>query len=284
MEAEPTTGRPSSTLGCETGVSEVPALEIEDVSKVFASGDGLDVRALDSVSFSARAHEFVSILGPSGCGKSTLLYIIAGLIDPTTGTVNIAGRKINGPGKDRCVVFQEFALYPWRTVLRNITFGLELTKTPPHERREEAMRFVELVGLRGFENHLPHQLSGGMRQRVAIARALVLNPDVLLMDEPFGALDAFTRELMQDELMNIWELTQKTIIFVTHSVDEALLLSDGIVVMSARPGGIREVLSVEFSRPRNGRDLHGDPQYVAMRRHLLDLLRDESQLRLRREG
>jgi len=197
---------------------------------------------------------FVTIVGPSGCGKSSLLLSIAGLVRPATGCVRVNGKAVSGPGRDRAVVFQDFALMPWRSVIANVRFGLELQRLPgltAEDLTARAHRYVELVGLKGFENYHPHQLSGGMRQRVGIARALAVDPEILLLDEPFGSLDAQTRDLMGSELIAIWERNKKTALFVTHSIDEAIFLADQVVVMATNPGRITEIISVDLPRPRS---------------------------------
>jgi ABC-type nitrate/sulfonate/bicarbonate transport system ATPase subunit len=206
------------------------------------------------VSFSVREGEFVSIIGPSGCGKSTLLNLSAGLDPVTAGSVYVDGHKVHGPGLDRGVVFQEFALFPWLTVLGNIEFGLRSKGMPAAERHSAAQRYVNMVGLNGFEHFHPNRLSGGMRQRVGIARALAIEPSVLLMDEPFGALDAQTRESMQKALGDIWQATRKTVLFITHDIREAVYLSDRVLVMSGRPATISLELNIELTRPRNRHD------------------------------
>jgi NitT/TauT family transport system ATP-binding protein len=196
------------------------------------------------------AGEFVSIIGPSGCGKTTFLNIVDGLLRPTGGQVLLDGRPIAGPGPDRAVVFQDPCLLPWRTVARNATYGLELQRRLTPETAERARAFVEMVGLRGFEDYYPHELSGGMQQRVNLARALTIDPLILLMDEPFAALDAQTREVMQQELLTIWQQARKTVLFVTHQINEALYLSDRVVIFSARPSRVKAVLRVDLPRPR----------------------------------
>jgi ABC-type nitrate/sulfonate/bicarbonate transport system ATPase subunit len=193
---------------------------------------------------------FVTIVGPSGCGKSSLLLAIAGLVQPASGRVVVNGKLVSGPGRDRAVVFQDFALMPWRTVLDNVRFGLELQRWSGEDLTVRARRFVELVGLKGFEHYHPHQLSGGMRQRVGIARALAVDPEILLLDEPFGSLDAQTRDEMGSELLTIWEQNKKTAVFVTHGIDEAIFLADQIVVMAGNPGRITEIITVDLPRPR----------------------------------
>ena len=236
----------SGTLG---GIS----LQIENVSKVFTGRSG-SVEALRPVNLAVEAGEFVCLLGPSGCGKSTLLSIIAGLEAATTGIVLADSRKIQGPGTDRILLFQEAALFPWLDVQRNVEFGLRQLGTPTKERRALARRFIEMVHLKGFERSYVHQLSGGMRQRVAIARALAINPAVLLMDEPFGALDALTRDRLHAELELIWSSTRKTILFVTHNVREAVALGDRVLVFSPRPGRIVREFRIDLPRPRSLED------------------------------
>jgi NitT/TauT family transport system ATP-binding protein len=226
-------------------MTAVPKLQIENIGKTFfktVRDKTIAVPVLAHVSFSVDPGSFVSVIGPSGCGKSTLLRIIDGL-----------GRLVTEPGIDRAVVFQYFGLYPWRDVLGNVAFGLELQNVPRQARTARALDKIRLVGLEGFEHHYPHELSGGMRQRVGFARALALDPDIILMDEPFSAVDEQTRELLQHELLELWAKTRKTIIFVTHSIDEAVYMSDRIIVLSARPGRIIETIDVELPRPRDDR-------------------------------
>lgn len=225
-------------------------ISFKHLSKVFAK-DHREIRALADFNLDIGKGEFVCLLGPSGCGKTTVLRIIAGLESATDGEVRLRGKKVTSGGRDRGMVFQEFALFPWRTVRKNIEFGLEVKGVPEAERSGISSRLIELVGLKGFEDAHPGELSGGMKQRVGIARALANEPAVLLMDEPFGSLDAQTRNLMQRELLRIWSATSKTILFVTHSVDEAVFLADRIVVMTARPGKVREIIDVNLPRPRD---------------------------------
>jgi NitT/TauT family transport system ATP-binding protein len=251
-------------------------LEVRQLSKVFfeqndPSKPGLV--ALYNISLSVRKNEFVSLLGPSGCGKTTLIRIIAGLLPADRGDVLVNGQAVTDPGRDRCMVFQQFGLLPWRTVLTNVEFGLEIEGMPKEERREIARKYLELVGLNGFENYYPHQISGGKQQRVGIAPALSKKPDILLMDEPFGAVDAQTREQLQEELLKIWGQTDTTVIFVTHSIDEAVYLSDRVVVMQARPGRIKEELAVDLPRPRWEGDVKADPRFARLRTHLRESLR-----------
>ncbi len=225
-------------------------LEIRGLYKLFSS-EGKEMEALHNINLSIEENEFVCFIGPSGCGKTTLLRIIAGLEEPSSGTVTLAGDPIKGPGPERGMVFQEYSLFPWRTVLDNVAFGLELKGVPAAERQARGRQYLKMVGLERFEARYPHELSGGMKQRVAIARALVNDPRALLMDEPFGALDAQTRNIMQSELLRIWEEKRKTVVFVTHSVDEAIYLADRIVIMSARPGRIKDIIEISLPRPRN---------------------------------
>ena len=225
-------------------------IRIERLSKVFRD-DRRVVNALDGFQLDVMDGEFICLLGPSGCGKTTVLRVIAGLEPKTGGTVAVRGRPVTSSGPERGMVFQEFALFPWRTVRKNIEFGLEIKGLAKEERDKMSKSLIELVGLKGFEDAHPKELSGGMKQRVGIARALANDPAVLLMDEPFGSLDAQTRNLMQRELLRIWQATKKTILFVTHSVDEAVFLADKIVVMTARPSKVRETIEVGLPRPRD---------------------------------
>ena len=223
--------------------------------------------AVSNASLDIQRGTFVTIVGPSGCGKSSLLLSIAGLIQAAGGSVRVNGRLVTGPGRDRAVVFQDFALMPWRTVLENVRFGLELHRWNGEDLTTRARRYVELVGLKGFEQYHPHQLSGGMRQRVGIARALAVDPEILLLDEPFASLDAQTRDEMGAELLAIWEQTKKTAVFVTHGIDEAIFLADQIVVMTKNPGRIAEVISVELPRPR-GIETIDSPRFIEYRRRI----------------
>jgi NitT/TauT family transport system ATP-binding protein len=224
---------------------------ITNISKIFEKEDGTSTIALNNVNFEVQDQEFVCIIGPSGCGKTTLLRIIAGLDTPTSGEVALSGVPITGPDPKRGMVFQEYSLFPWRTVINNVTFGLEMQGTKKKEARKLAQKYLELVDLSKFANSYPHELSGGMKQRVAIARALVNNPKVLLMDEPFGSVDAQTRNRLQHELLKIWGRDRKTVLFITHSVDEAVFLADKVVVFTVRPGKIKEVFSINLPRPRD---------------------------------
>ncbi|MCL4514188.1 MAG: ABC transporter ATP-binding protein [Firmicutes bacterium] len=225
-------------------------LLVKDVIKSFATGDRV-VDTLDNVNLKVEKGEFVTIVGPSGCGKSTLLSIIAGLEKPTDGKIYVDGREVAGPGPDRLVMFQESALFPWLNVLQNVEFGLKVSGVDKRSRREIARHYLKMVYLSRFESAYIHQLSGGMKQRVALARALALNPDILLMDEPFAALDSQTRSLLHAELETIWEETGKTIVFVTHNVEEAVTLADRVITFSARPGRIKKEFHIQLPRPRN---------------------------------
>ncbi|WP_141502526.1 ABC transporter ATP-binding protein [Paenibacillus luteus] len=226
---------------------------ISGVSKIY--GGATPTESLQNINLTIQDGEFLSILGPSGCGKSTLLEILAGLQLPTLGEVSFDGRKLKGPGIERGVVFQDPSLYPWRTVFKNVELGLELRGVERKERREAVQRYLDLVGLSGFEHKYPHQLSGGMKQRAGLARALANSPEVLLMDEPFGAVDHLTRLQLQDDLLQIWEADKKTIVFVTHDVSEAVFLGDRVVLLSPRPGRINRIFEVPKPRPRKRDDL-----------------------------
>jgi NitT/TauT family transport system ATP-binding protein len=234
-------------------VSGGPLIDVRDVAKTFRARSGQDVDALAPVALGVARGEFVTIVGPSGCGKSTLLRIVAGLVPPTRGAVRIAGQPVTGPRRDIGMCFQDAVLLPWRTVARNVRVPAEVIGLDAATSARRAGELLELVGLGGFADKYPMELSGGMRQRVAIARALMHDPAILLMDEPFGALDAMTRESMNLELLRIWQAQRKTVILVTHSIDEAVFLADRVVVMSPRPGAVREVLDVKVPRPRTSR-------------------------------
>jgi NitT/TauT family transport system ATP-binding protein len=234
--------------------------------------------ALDRINATVRKGELITLLGPSGCGKTTLLRLTAGLIASDEGRITIAGTSVTGPRKDACMVFQNFGLLPWRTVIGNVEFPLEIDGVGAAERADLAGHFLELVGLAAFSEHFPHELSGGMQQRVGIARALMRKPILIFMDEPFGALDAQTRELLQEELVRILERDQRTMVFITHSIDEAIVLGDRIVVMSARPGRVREVLEVGLTRPRNVQAARNSERYAELRQHIWEELRPEVSL------
>lgn len=238
------------------------ALEIESLGKTYIdSYTGEEVVAIGDVSFSVTEGEFVSILGPSGCGKTTVLNIVAGFIEKSRGKVTVAGREVDGPGPDRGVVFQSHALFPWKTVLGNVTFGLRMKGTPRAEREEAGRAVLELVGLGGFEHKYPHELSGGMQQRLGVARVLVNEPQVMLMDEPFASIDAQTRRKLQQDLTELFELRRPTVFFVTHDIEEAVFLSDRVVVLSGRPSSVREIVPVELPRPRTWRTAYDNPVF-----------------------
>lgn len=223
---------------------------VENVVKAYSGSNG-PVVALEDVDFGVEEGEFVCLVGPSGCGKTTLFRIIAGLESPTEGTVFLDGDPIDGPGSELGIVFQEYHLFPWRTVRGNVSFGLEKNGTPADERTQRVEYLIDLVGLEGFADSYPRDLSGGMKQRVALARALALEPELLLMDEPFGAVDAQTRKMLQEELLDIWRETNKTVLFVTHDVEEAIKLGDRVVVMAKEPGRIQQIIDVDLDRPRS---------------------------------
>ena len=236
-------------------------IEIDHVSQIFQTSSRRDHLALSDISLTVEDGAFVSILGPSGCGKSTLLYIVGGFVNPSQGMARMKGKPITGPGPDRGPVFQEFALFPWKSVLGNVMYGPRQQGVKPAEAEAQSRVLIEMVGLKGFEEFYPKELSGGMKQRVALARTLAYHPEVLLMDEPFGALDAHTRTRLQNDLLNIWERDRKTVLFVTHSVDEAVFLSDRVVMMTRSPGRIREIVDVDLPRPRRRAELLLDPRY-----------------------
>jgi NitT/TauT family transport system ATP-binding protein len=241
--------------------SATAMIEIDHVSQTFQTSGRQSHLAISDISLRIEDGAFVSILGPSGCGKSTLLYIVGGFVNPTEGVAKVKGSAITGPGPDRGPVFQEFALFPWKNVLGNVMYGLRQQGVPRAEAEAQSRRLIEMVGLKGFENFYPKELSGGMKQRVAIARTLAYKPAVLLMDEPFGALDAHTRTRLQNDLLNIWERDRKTVLFVTHSVDEAVFLSDKVVVMTRAPGRIKQIVEIDLPRPRRRAELLLDPRY-----------------------
>jgi len=259
----------------------VSAIVFEGVKRVFQR-DGRDFPTLDGIDLTVAEREFVAIVGPSGCGKTTCLRMVAGLEFPTHGKVTVGGATVDAPGPDRAVVFQQFALFPWKTVAENIEFGLKSKGVANGTRSETIARFVELMGLQGYEGAFPHQLSGGMQQRVAIARAYALDPAVLLMDEPFGALDAQTRTVMQEELVRIARTNPRTVLFITHAVEEAVYLADRVVVMTRRPGRIREIVDVASVRRSEHWDRHerieevmDQASFVHLRTHIWKLLREQ---------
>ncbi len=252
-------------------------IKADNIRKEFYVTDSRNrsIEALGRINLDIMEGEFFALVGPSGCGKSTFLEIVAGLIKPTSGSIYIDGRPVSGTDHDRGIVFQGYALFPWRTVLGNVAYGLEEKGIPKKEREEICRKYISLVGLLGFENHYPYQLSGGMKQRVAIARALAYDPDILLMDEPFAALDAQTREILQGEVLRIWNETKKTVLFVTHNIEEAVFLADRIAVMSARPGTIKQIIEVLISRPRS--EEHRISQdFMKIRQEVGRLVREEA--------
>lgn len=264
-------------------MTKIKAENIKKTFKIRSNGNSgnngsssNELLALGGVNLDIHKGEFISIVGPSGCGKSTFLDLVGGLSKPNEGNIFIDGKPVEGPGLDRGIVFQQYALFPWRTALGNVEFGLESQKIPKNERTEIAQKYLSLVGLSSFEDRYPYELSGGMKQRVAIARALAFDPDILLMDEPFGALDAQTREILQRELLHIWEETHKTILFITHSIDEAVFLSDKVAIMTARPGVIKKMEDVPISRnDRFDDDIRSSQDFVKARYKLWELLKEE---------
>lgn len=255
-------------------MSTEPILEIAGVAKTFVRRDKSRVEALRDINLEVPRGAFIAIVGASGSGKSTLLRIIDGLLGADAGTVTVNGRSVTKPGKDRAVVFQHDSLLPWKTVIQNVAYGLTLSGVKWSHAAKTAQEFIDLAGLSGFETHYPHQLSGGMRQRVNVARGLAVDPDILLLDEPFAALDAQTREIMQTELLRIWRQSRKTVILITHQIDEAVFLSDEVVVFSARPGTVRERIPVPLARPRE-LDAKRTPEFVALVDRIWKLIEEE---------
>ena len=249
-------------------------IRVRGLSKEFATFDngGGGVLALSNIDFEVRDNEFITVIGPSGCGKTTLLRIIAGLIPYDQGEVTIDGRPVTGPGPERAVVFQNFALMPWADIMTNVSFGLEIRGTPKEQCRATAKELIKLVGLEGFERRLPKELSGGMQQRVGLARALAVNPQILLMDEPFGALDEQTRRLLQEELLSLWERERKTVVFITHSMDEAVMLGDRVMLMTPRPGRVKEMIDIPLNRPRS-REVEKSSTFLEVKEYLWENLR-----------
>ena len=251
-------------------------LRVEDVSRVFPGvRGGQPTRALEPTNLTVEDNDFITILGPSGCGKSTLLRIVAGLDRPTTGRVKLDGQEVNQPGPDRGMVFQSYTLFPWLTVRENIAFGLREKRVPVAEQADIVNRFIAQVGLKGFENHYPKQLSGGMQQRTALARALANDPKILLLDEPFGALDNQTRALMQELLLGIWEADRKTVLFVTHDIDEAIFMANRVLVMTARPGRVKCDIPIDLPHPRHY-TVKTTPEFAALKARLTEEIRVES--------
>ena len=251
------------------------ALEASGVTKRYErNGSALSIVEIGE--FAVREGEFITVIGPSGCGKSTFLHIVGGFIPADHGTIRVYGQPVNGPGPDRGMMFQEFALFPWKTVAGNIAWGLEAQGFSKDEISQVVEKQLAMIGLTDFRNHYPAELSGGMKQRAALARVLAFDPKVLLMDEPFGALDAQTRETMQEELMNLWERTKKTVVFVTHDIDEAVFLADRVVVLTARPARIREEVKIDLPRPRDI-EVRKSVRLLEYRNYIWDLIRSESQ-------
>ena len=249
-------------------------IQAKDLVVTFRPANRPAITALQGFGLEVARGEFLSLVGPSGCGKSTFLNLVLGLLRADAGEVRIDGRPIAGPDSDRAMVFQEFGLLPWRTVLANVELGLELKGVPPAARQRRALELIQTVGLSGFERHYPHELSGGMKQRVGLARALATDPEVLLMDEPFAALDAQTRDLMQVELLQVWERSKKTVLFVTHSIEEAAYLSDRVLVVSARPGRAKEVIPVRLPRPRDY-EMRLSPEFNELKLRIWKALKEE---------
>jgi ABC-type nitrate/sulfonate/bicarbonate transport system ATPase subunit len=264
----------AASAGTSGGSAALPGgIEVTGLSKTYRRVVGRDVSltaALDDVSFTVAPQEFVSVIGPSGCGKSTIMKILAGLLDPSSGSVKTSGHPVEGPGNDRGCVFQFPGLMPWKTVVDNVVLALEFAGVPRADRKERAAEYVELVGLGEFKTHYPGELSGGMQQRVGLARALAIEPVVLLMDEPFGALDALSRTRMQDELLRIWEQTKKTVLFITHSIEEAVVLSDRVLVMGN--GVIAADIPIDLPRPRSRHELLAQPRTLELMRELERLI------------
>lgn len=261
-------------------VSNEPQYKVEasGIRKVFrwtTKGEHHEVEALGGIDLQVKENEFVSIIGPSGCGKTTLLRIFGSLEQADAGEIRIDDREVTGPGQDRAIVFQHFGLFPWKTVIDNVKFPLLVRKESDDQATATAKRFLEMVGLERFAASHPHQLSGGMQQRVGLARALAVDPEVLLMDEPFGAIDAQTRELMQEQLLTLWRENLKTVIFITHDLDEAVLVSDRIIVLSRGPGRVRAELDVDLPRPRSGGEIRANPRFAELRQEIWSMLRDD---------
>lgn len=248
-----------------------PKLDVKNISKRFG-----DIQAVKDVSLSVDENEFVCLLGPSGCGKTTTLRMLDGVIEPDEGTISIEGREVTGSDRNRGFVFQEFNLFPWQTVAENAEFGLKIAGVDKEERREQALEYIDLVGLNGFEDHYPHELSGGMKQRVGIARALAIRPEILLMDEPFGALDAQTREKLQNELLDIMAKERRSVLFVTHNIDEAVFLGDKVYIMSPHPGRVHKTLDVDISRPRDP-EIKQSEEFMEIRQDAWNTLEEISQ-------
>lgn len=277
----------SRSAATETGSAPPAKVEVSGLVKRFRwekKGQHHELLALDGVDLEIAPGEFVSVIGPSGCGKTTLLRIVAGLIKVDGGEVRIDGKPIDGPGPERAMVFQSFGLFPWKSVIDNIKFPLVIRKVDDDEADTLAHTFIEKVGLAGFEDAMPHQLSGGMQQRVGLARALVTDPEILLMDEPFGAIDAQTRELMQEELLRLWSDSGKTVMFVTHDLDEAVTLADRVIVLTRGPGRVRTMVPVELARPRWAYDVRSEENFIEVRHHIWQMLREDLEHQKERPG
>ena len=249
---------------------------ISNLEKVYESGEER-TKAIDDLSLEVPSGQFLSVVGPSGCGKSTLLYLIAGFLDESTGTIAVDDETINGPGTDRGVVFQDYALFPWRTVMGNVTYGLEQDGVPKEQRQATAQEFIDMMDLDGFEDKYPKELSGGMKQRVALARTLAYDPKILLMDEPFGALDQPLRELLQDHLLEIWRDLEKTVIFITHDVEEAVYLSERVMVMTRHPGTKKTTVEIDVDRTQDREDIIMSDRYTNVKNQVWQSLREETQ-------
>ncbi len=268
----------SSSQGLATAVDKDAKIIARNIRRVYQikrqpNEEATEFEAIKHLDLTVKQGEFLAIVGPSGCGKSTFLDMIAGLAQPSSGEIFMDGKLITGPALDRGIVMQGYALFPWRTVRKNVEFGLEIKKVPQKDRKAISQQYIELVGLKNFEDRYPHELSGGMKQRVAIARALAYDPEVLLMDEPFAAVDAQTREVLQEELLRIWEKTKKTIVFVTHGIDEAVFLADRVAVMTAHPGTIKEIVTINLPRPRDG--IRSSADFGWVRHKIWELLQNE---------
>jgi len=273
------TKQESPVVGAPEKTPKIVARNINRIYQIKSKTDDniTEFQAIKQLDLVVNKGEFLAIVGPSGCGKSTFLDMIAGLAKPSSGEIFIDGKLITGPALDRGIVLQGYALFPWRTVRKNVEFGLEVKKIPKNQRAEISQKFIDLVGLQNFEERYPHELSGGMKQRVAIARALAYDPEVLLMDEPFAAVDAQTRESLQEELLRIWEKTKKTIVFVTHGIDEAVFLADRVAVMSTNPGSIKEIIEIDLPRPRNDA-IRSSADFGWVRHKIWELLQNEPDL------
>jgi NitT/TauT family transport system ATP-binding protein len=276
MTATQIVSKPGTKTSIKSGIKTSTEISLRNVTKTFPDrNSGGSFTALDDISLELAAGEFLVLVGPSGCGKSTLLDLVAGLSTPTSGQVLLGGQPITGPGLDRGVVFQQYALFPWRTAQANVEFGLEVKGLARRQRAERAREVLALVGLSAFADRYPHELSGGMKQRVAIARSLAYEPEVLLMDEPYAALDAQTRETLQDELLSIWRRTGTTILFITHSIDEAVYLGRRVAVMTSLPGRIKQVVDIDLPAVNDSDDPRSTPEFVRHRRQIWELLHDE---------